>query len=399
MYKQMLKERALQMVEEGATVIHTAELIGVSRRTLHRWIGSKRALEREVATPVSLREDEKGALMDDHDLYKSPRSGPLAGLEPSQIENLLLRAVLADLKVAGWAPDSISNRSKCELGERLRMATDLPLRSITSFLKISKSSYEYHRCRLRHDKYADLKNEVRTLFDASSSTFGYRRIWAALKRKGVRVSEKVVRRIMREENLEVVRPNKPKKYCSYKGEISDAPKDHVNHRFIADAPDELWLVDMTEFALPNGSKVYLHPVIDAFDGAPIAWRIGNHPSKDLSDGSLRDAIAKMRKGTHPIIHSDRGVHYRIPSWIKLCEDVGLVRSMSRKGCCADNSACEGFFGRLKTEFYYGRDWRGVSVGEFMERLDSYLRYFCERRIKKRLGWRSPKEYRLSFGYS
>lgn len=107
----------------------------------------------------------------------------------------------------------------------------------------------------------------------------------------------------------------------------------------------------------------------------------------------------MLPGAHPIIHSDRGVHYRIPSWIGICDKAGLTRSMSRKGCCADNSACEGFFGRLKTEFFYGRDWRGVSASEFMERLDAYLRYYCERRIKKRLGWLSPKEYRLSLGYS
>ena len=114
MYKQILKEKALQMVEEGATVVRTAELMGVSRRTIHRWIESARTLSEEVV-PVSLDNDEKGAEMDD--LYEPPRSGPLAGLESSQIENLLPRAVLADLKAGGWAPDSISNRSKCELGE------------------------------------------------------------------------------------------------------------------------------------------------------------------------------------------------------------------------------------------------------------------------------------------
>lgn len=396
MYKQKLQAKAIKMVEEGATVMHTAEIIGVSRRTLHRWIESARTLSEE-AVPVPLDDDEKGAEMDD--LYEPPRSGPLAGLEPSQIENLLLRAVLADLKAEGWAPDSISNRSKCELGERLRMATGLPLRSITGFLRISKSSYEYHKRRLRYDKYADLRKEVRMLFDASNRTFGYRRIWATLKRGGVKVSEKVVRRLMRDGGMHVIRSNKPRKYCSYKGEITDAPANHVKRHFLADAPDEVWLTDMTEFALPGGGKVYLHPVIDVFDGAPVSWRIGRHPSKELSDGSLKDAIARKRKGSHPIIHSDRGVHYRIPSWIRLCEEAGLTRSMSRKGCCADNSACEGFFGRLKIEFYHGRDWRGVGANEFIERLDSYLRYYYEERIKKRLGWLSPKEYRQSLGYA
>lgn len=399
MYKQMLRERAIQMVEEGTPAVQAAKLIGVSRRTLDRWMESKRALEGPAPPAVSSEGDEKGGSMEGNDPYEPPRSGPLAGLDPSQIENLLLRAVLADLKAAGWAPGSISNRSKCELGERLRAATGLPLRSITGFLRISKSSYEYHRRRLGRDKYADLRKEVRSAFEASSRTFGYRRIWASLRRGGTEVSEKVVRRIMREEGMSVVRPDGPRKYCSYKGEIADAPPNRVRRRFAADAPDELWLTDMTEFALPGGAKVYLHPVIDAFDGAPVSWRIGRHPSKELSDGSLEDAVARMREGAHPVIHSDRGVHYRVPSWIGICDDAGLVRSMSGKGCCADNSACEGFFGRLKTEFYYGRDWRGVSAGEFMGRLDSFLRYYSEGRIKKRLGWMSPKEYRASLGYS
>ena len=270
---------------------------------------------------------------------------------------------------------------------------------ITGFLKISKSPYEHHRARLGHDKYADLRKEVRMLFDASNRTFGYRRIWATLKREGVKVSEKVIRRIMHDGGMCAIRPKRPRKYCSYKGEITDAPADRVQHRFVADAPDKLWLADMTEFALPGGAKVYLRPIVDVFDGAPVSWRIGRHPSKELSDASLEEAVGKMQAGAHPIILSDRGVHYRIPSWIKMCEDAGLVRSMSRKGCCADNSACEGFFGRLKIEFYYGRDWRGVGANEFIERLDSYLRYYYEERIKKRLGWLSPKEYRQSLGYA
>lgn len=399
MYKDVAKAKAFKLADEGATKDEIANYLGVSRRTVFRWLAARRQLSQPQPMPVSLGGDEKGMPMENNELYAPPRSGPLAGLEPSQIENLLLRAVLADLKAGGWAPDSISNRSKCELGERLRLATGLPLRSIIGFLKISKSSYEYHRARLGTDKYASLKKEVRDLFESSERTFGYRRIWAMLKRDGVKVSEKVVRRIMRDGGMAVVRPNRPKKYCSYKGEITEAPKNLVKRNFHAKVPDALWLTDMTEFALPSGKKVYLNPVIDAFDGAPVSWRIGARPTKDLSEGSLEQAIAKMLPGSHPVIHSDRGVHYRTPSWIALCEGAGITRSMSRKGCCADNSACEGFFGRLKTEFFYGRCWSGVSVREFSDRLDAYLCYYRDERIKQSLGWLSPKEYREALGYA
>ena len=399
MYKDLAKAKAFKLIDEGATREEAAHYLGLSTRTIYRWLAARRALVEPEFSPVSYTHRKKGAYMNSSNLYDPPRSGPLSGLEPSQIENLLLRAVLADLKAEGWVPGSISNRSKCELGERLRMATGLPLRSITGFLKISKSSYEYHRSRLGVDKYKALRKEVCELFELSGKTFSYRRIWAHLRRRGCYVSEKVVRRLMHEEGLIVIRPNKTKKYCSYKGELTDAPKDLIKHNFSAKRPDEIWLTDMTEFALPSNKKIYLNPIIDVFDGAPVSWRIGPRPTKALSEGSLKDAILKMRPNSKPVIHSDRGVHYRTPSWIALCDKAGITRSMSRKGCCADNSACEGFFGRLKTEFFYGRNWSGISVEEFIKRLDSYLRYYRDRRIKQSLGWLSPREYRETLGYA
>jgi transposase InsO family protein len=77
-------------------------------------------------------------------------------------------------------------------------------------------------------------------------------------------------------------------------------------------------------------------------------------------------------------------------------DARLVRSMSRKGCSPDNAACEGFFGRLKTEMYL-RDWRDTTVDEFIEVLDSYIRWYNATRIKVSLGSLSPVEYRQSLG--
>lgn len=332
--------------------------------------------------------------------YEPPRSGPLAGLEPSQIENLLLRAVLADLKAGGWDPASISNRRKCELGERLRRATGLPLRSITGFLRISKSSYEYHRARLGRDKYADLRREVRSLSEEGRRAWGYRVIWARLRRRGIRVSEKVVRRIMREEDVGAVyAKRRRRRYSSYAGEISKAPPNLVGRDFRADSPDELWLTDITEFRLPCGSKAYLSAVVDCFDGRPAGWAAGPRPDAALADASLIAALAQRRPGARTTIHSDRGGHYRWPGWVSICERHGLARSMSRKGCTPDNAAMEGFFGRLKNEFFYYRDWRGVNVDGFVARLESYLEYYRRDRIRESLGWLSPDEYRRKLGYA
>jgi putative transposase len=93
------------------------------------------------------------------------------------------------------------------------------------------------------------------------------------------------------------------------------------------------------------------------------------------------------------VHSDRGAHYRWPGWLSRISAEKLVRSMSRKACSPDNAACEGFFGRLKTELFYPRDWKTITVDQFIQEVDSYIRWYNEKRIKISLGALSPIEYR------
>ena len=71
--------------------------------------------------------------------------------------------------------------------------------------------------------------------------------------------------------------------------------------------------------------------------------------------------------------------------------------MSQIGCSPDNAAMEGFFGRLKNEFFYDRDWKGVSIKDFMDQLDNYMLHYRNTRIKESLGWMSPVQYRRSLG--
>lgn len=79
---------------------------------------------------------------------------------------------------------------------------------------------------------------------------------------------------------------------------------------------------------------------------------------------LDNAISTLNPGEHPIVHSDRGAHYRWPGWIERMNDTQLIRSISRKGCSPDNSACEGFFGRLKNEMFYPNSWLDITIETF-----------------------------------
>ena len=202
---------------------------------------------------------------------------------------------------------------------------------------------------------------------------------------------------MREEELRVIYVRKTKRHwSSYAGEISEAPDNLVKRNFHAEAPNELWLTDITQFSL-NDFKCYLSPVIDCFDGKVVSWTISRNPSAELANTMLQAAVDTLHPGQHPVIHSDRGCHYRWSGWIAICDDARLVRSMSKKGCPPDNSACEGFFGRMKNEFFYYRDWRGTDYEVFVSLLNGFITYYNEGRIKKSLGWMSPCQYRQSLG--
>lgn len=76
---------------------------------------------------------------------------------------------------------------------------------------------------------------------------------------------------------------------------------------------------------------------------------------------------------------------------------GFTRSMSKKGCSPDNSACEGFFGRMKNEMFYGRSFAGVTIETFIQIINDYIVWYNTKRIKASLGYMSPTEYRQSLG--
>jgi transposase InsO family protein len=139
-------------------------------------------------------------------------------------------------------------------------------------------------------------------------------------------------------------------------------------------------------------------MIDCFDGIVVSWSIGTRPDAELVNTMLDAAIATVTATSdRPVVHSDRGGHYRWPGWLSRIADVKLVRSMSRKGYSPDDAACEGFFGRLKTELFYSRNWMSTTIEEFVAAVDSYIRWYNEERIKISLGFRSPIEHRRNLG--
>ena len=148
-----------------------------------------------------------------------------------------------------------------------------PVKRILEVFDMAKSSYCYQQKQIKKEnKIVKIKERIKILFFENHKRYGYRRIHLLLKREGIIISEKIVRSIMKEENL-IVRIIRQKKYSSYLGEISPAVPNEIQRDFHADKPNKKWLTDITEFKIGEG-KVYLSPIIDCFDGMPITWTVG-----------------------------------------------------------------------------------------------------------------------------
>ena len=134
---------------------------------------------------------------------------------------------------------------------------------------------------------------------------------------------------MKKESLVVQKPRR-RRYASYLGEIRPAPENLINRDFHAAVPNEKWLTDITEFQIPAG-KVYLSPIIDCFDGMVVSWTIGTSPDAELVNTMLDAAIETVAETTdRPVVHSDRGGHYRWPGWVSRSSEANFTRSMCRK---------------------------------------------------------------------
>lgn len=308
-------------------------------------------------------------------------------------------------KDQGADPEPLTNEEKAVMVEALR--AEYRLREIPPVVGMAKSSCEYARNAQAGGEAEGRAAARRAVIEASGAgggTYGYRRAPAQVNADagdGAAIGEWTVRGIMEEENLVARAARKKRRYSSYEGEISEAPENLLRderggHRFHADKPNELWITDVTEFRIPAG-KAHPSPIVDCFDGMPLSWSISTSPDAEMADSSLLGACKWLNEGDRPKIHSDRGRHYRWPGWIGICDENGLVRSMSRKGCSPDDARCEGFFGRLKIEFFHGCDWTGVTLEEFMDMLDAYLRWYRDVRIKGDLDYRSPMQYRRDLG--
>ena len=234
---------------------------------------------------------------------------------------------------------------------------------------------------------------VREIWERTPNGCGHRQVRMCLVHEfGTRISAKTVLRVMRRMGLRcAIRSRNPwRRYSSHRGETGDHVHNLLKRDFDAARPFSKLGTDVTEFKVA-GSKAYLAPVYDMAGKEIVARDVRQHPDMDRQRRLLAMFAERLPAGAEPILHSDMGWRYRHRWWRKELERLGIRQSMSRKGNCLDNAATEQVLGRLKDEFYRGREFD--SYEQFKRGLDAYIIHWNTRRRQIRLEGHTPEEFR------
>ena len=269
-------------------------------------------------------------------------------------------------------------------------AEGLPVEVACRVLGVSESGYYAWRSRapsVRCIRHAWLTDLIRTVHATTRGVYGYRRVHAELTLgHGITVGHEAVYQLMRRAGIEGL-SGRPR----YR-RIPNLPTaaDLVDRRFHRDAPDRLWVTDITEHPTREG-KVYCAVVLDVCSRRVVGWSIDSSPTAALVTNALGMAIDTRRPPAGAIIHSDHGVQFGSWAFTTRAQQSGLVPSMGSVGDCYDNAVIESFWSRMQVELLDRRRWR--TRLELANAMFDYLEIFHNRRRRhSALGWLTPMEF-------
>ena len=258
-------------------------------------------------------------------------------------------------------------------------------------LGVSPSGYYAWRSRsqsARARRDEELGEAIRAIHEDSRGTYGMPRVHAELVARGWRVSRKRVARLMREAGLAGVSRRRGVRTTCANSSHRAAP-DRVERRFQADAPDRLWVADITYVPTWAGF-LYLAVVLDVFSRRIVGWSMAHHLRTELVLNALNMALAQ-RRPEQVIHHSDQGAQYTSLAFGKRCREMGVVPSTGSVGDCFDNAMAESFFATLECELIDRRSFRTqaearTAIFQFLEG------WYNTRRRHSALGYLSPNDF-------
>ena len=267
-----------------------------------------------------------------------------------------------------------------------------PLALMCGMLQVSTSGF-YDRSKRepskrRQRRYKITQAAARSHFE-SHRIYGYRKVWQDLADQQIFCCPETVRRVLRQSGL--FSRTKRKFVATTDSNHSQPVAENLLERdFSATAPNQKWLTDIT-YISTRGGWLYLAAVLDVFSRKVVGWSMSERIDTELVKSALHMATKQRLPAAGLLHHSDRGVQYASDAYQQALDDLGIVCSMSRKGDCWDNAMMESFFGSLKTEWVYGREYQ--TREEAKQDLFKYIEMFYNRqRRHAALGYISPAEF-------
>lgn len=283
--------------------------------------------------------------------------------------------------------------SRCRFVEEQRAA--YPVARLCRLVGVSRSSFYAWRCRPLSARAAanqELLKVILEIDEASRGTYGRVRIHGQLARRGLLVNHKRVARLMRDNGIRGV-GGPGAKTRRHAGKHTAPAPDLLNRNFSAQAPNQRWVADITEFGTLQG-KLHVAGVLDLYAGRLVGWSLHERRTAELVVDALVMAIRRRRPGPGVIHHADHGSQYTSLALCNAAHDEKVRLSFGRIGTCADNAAMEAFWSIVKRElfhFYGHKVWpdRATAKAAIFE----YFEVFYNReRHQARLGHRTPAEY-------
>ncbi len=258
-------------------------------------------------------------------------------------------------------------------------------------LEVSPSGYHAWAGREPSDRARQdevLSTHIRAIHKASRGTYGSPRMQAQLGRQGIKTSRKRVARLMRKEGIRGLTPRRWRSTTDSDHELVVSP-NRLERNFSADAPDRVWVADITYIWTWEG-WVYLMAIVDLYSRRVVGWAAADHMRAELATGALQMAVRRRQPAPGLIFHTDRGSQFASDAFQRELDRHGMLGSMSRRGDCYDNAVIESFFGSLKSELIDRQPW--ATRSHAMRALDEYIEVFYDsQRLHSTLGYRTPAE--------
>ena len=267
-----------------------------------------------------------------------------------------------------------------------------PIRLMCRALAVSAAGYYAWRTRPESTRSVSARtvlSAIRVIHRESRETYGSPSIWDALIKQGHRVGEHRVARLMRQHGI---RAKTVKKWRATTQSHHRFPvtTNTLNRQFTVAQPNQVWAGDITYVWTAEG-WLYLAVILDLYSRLVIGWAMAARLTVDLTQQALRMALHRRAPKAGLVHHSDQGSQYAATAYQQQLAAYGITGSMSRRGNCWDNACVESFFGTLKRELIYHRQYR--TRAEAMQEIFEYLEVFYNRqRRHSTLSYNSPAEF-------